>query len=401
MNLKRIILIATIALIASPGPPLRAQASLEPYQYVLALHRLQDQIVAGDKLAHEAQREMLVYMAGDFAKVRVADWQKKNNAEALLIYVLSGGHPGVVEKLLAIKNQPNLPDGVLAGALQFVMGNFGRAKKLLKSVNSQEMSVNAGSQIAIVKATLYAEDNYKESLRLLSLVRLWKPGTLLEEAALRRALSLAMENKEQELFLQWSSQYVRRFANSFYMPDFISKFSYYVTQLDFLTQPDLGAKVVHVLSFLNENQQASVYLTAARAAVVEGKNVQAAFMASKALELLKQMPTYSTRAKLYLAASQITTEKLSQSILLLTEVDRAILEKQDQKIYDTVALMIEIIQKKPSSLVSQSNETKMPDSMQRKLGESQNGQNYPINYPMVAKVRKLIKGANDLLEANK
>jgi len=397
VNLKRIILIAIIALVAGPRPPLLAQTSLEPYQYVLALHKLQDQIVAGDKLAHEAQREMLVYMAGDFAKVRVADWQKKKNAEALLIYILSGGHPGVVEKLLAIKNQPNMPDGALAGALEFVMGNFSRARKLLKPVDPEKMSINAGSQIAIIKATLIADKNHKESLRLLSLVRLWKPGTLLEEAALRRALALASAKKEQKLFLQWSSQYVRRFEKSFYLPDFISKFSFYVTQMDFSTQPDMVAKVARVLSHLSKTQQASVYLTVARAAVLDGKNIQAELMANRALKLLEERPIYSARAKLYLSASQITTEKLPQSIALLTEVDRSVLEKQDRKIYDTVALMIEIIQKKPSSLAGQSNETKMPDAMRRKLGESQNGQNYPI----VAKVRKLIKGANDLLEANK
>ena len=397
MSLIRIILIAAIALVASPRPPLLAQASLEPYQYVLALHKLQDQIVAGDKLAHQAQREMLIYMAGDFAKVRVADWQKKKNAEALLIYVLSGGHPAVVEKLLAIKNQPNLPEGVLAGALQFVMGNFGRARKLLKPVDPKEMSVNAGSQIAIIKATLFADENYKESLKLLSLVRLWKPGTLLEEAALRRALALAAAKKEQKLFLRWSSQYVRRFEKSFYLPDFISKFSFYVAKLDFSTQPDLVTKVSRVLSHLSKAQQASVYLTVARAGVLEGKNVQAEVMATKALKLLKERPNYLARAKLYLAASRITSEKLPRSISLLTEVDRTMLEKQDRKIYDTVALMIEIIQKKPPSLAGLSKETKMPDSMRRKLGESQNRQNYPI----VAKVRKLIKGANDLLEANK
>ena len=397
MKQMRITLIAiTILVFAGMKSPAGAGASLEPYKYTLALHKLQDQIIAGDKLAHEAQREMLVYMAGDFAKVKVSDWQKKNNAEALLIYILSGGHPAIVEKLLSIKNQPNLPDGALAGALEFVFGNFSAAKKLLKPVNPEDMSITAGSQIALVKATLYAKDDYKKAFNLLAKVRLWKPGTLLEEAALRRALSLAAEKKKPDLFLKWSSQYVRRFSKSFYLPDFMSKFSYYVTRLDFAAQPELTQKIVRVLDFLTENQQASIYLTVARAGVVEGKNVQAQFMARKALGLLKQMPSYSARAKLYLASSQVATKKRAEAIVLLSSVDRALLEKQDQKIYDAAGLMIAIIQKKPPSLAGQVKETAMTDTL-RKPGESQQGQTFPI----AAKVRKLIKNANDLLEANK
>ena len=376
--------------------PAGAKASLEPHQYTLALQKIQDQIVAGDKLAHEAQREMLVYMAGDFAKARVVDWQKKKNAEALLIYILSGGHPEVVEKLLTIKNQPNLPEGVLRGALEFVLGNFDEARRLLKPVKPEDLSINAGAQIALVKATLYADKDYKKSLKLLAKVRLWKPGTLLEEAALRRALALAATKKKQDLFLQWSSQYTRRFGNSFYLPDFISNFSYYAAKMDFAKQPHLSEKVTRILNPLKERQQASVYLTVARVAVIQGKKIQGEFMARKAMALLKQMPAYSARAKLYLAASLIATPKQSEAILHLSGVDRFLLDEKDQKIYDAAGLMIEIIQKKPPLLEHQVKESVMPDA-QRKLGESLPGQTPKI----VTRVKKLIKNANDLLEAGK
>ena len=397
MKLRQTAVIGMIALtMGATSSRASAETSLQPHQYTLALHRLQDQIVEGDKLAHAAQREMLVLMAGEFAKIRIADWQKKRNAEALLIYMLSGGNPDIVDELLSIKNKPNLPDGVLSGALEFVLGNYSQAKKLLKPIKADDMSINAGAQVALVKATLYAGEDPEKAFTLLAKIRLWKPGTLLEEAALRRAVALAGARKDRKRFLMWSSQYTRRFEKSFYVPDFIAKFSYYVTELDFSSKPERMKKVVHVLSHLSKIQQASVYLTVARAAVVSGNNKQAEFMARKAQELLKNRPGYSARAMLYLAASQVASKHQREAIALLTKIDKSLLETKDQKIYDTVRLMIEVIQKKPQQQAGQIKETAMADH-NRKPGERQGGQTSAV----VARVQKLIKNANKLLEANK
>ncbi len=370
-------------------------APLEPYQYVLALQRLQDQVVAGDQLAHKAQQEMLQYMAGNFSKVRTVDWQKQKNAEALLIYLLSGGNPVFVGKLLEIKNPPKLPDGVMAGALAFVMGDFGRAKTLLATASTKELSINARSQIALLKATIYAEKDYKKALRHLAEVRLWKPGTLLEEAALRRAVSLAGANGEITKFLRWSSQYVRRFENSFYLPDFVSSFSFYVTRLNLAGRPKFIKPVVNILNRLSREQQASIYLTVARAAVLEGNNQQAQFMATRAQLFLEKGTSYSAQAKLYSIASQITAVKPEKVTKALAEIDRSLLIEQDKKIFDTLVLMMTEVQKEPQVAMLEKANSDAPRT-QGKPWERQKEQVSPV----VAKAQKLIANAVKLLEEN-
>lgn len=368
-------------------------ASLEPYQYILPLQRLQDQIVSGDEQAHSARQKMLKYMADNFAKVRIIDWQKKRNAEALLIFLLSGGDPGIASRLAGIKNQPNLPKGALAGALAFVVGDFKQAQKLLDPVNAEAMSVNAGAQIALVKARLLSSSDHKKALDFLAKVRLWMPGTLLEEVALRRSLSLAIKHNDRKRFLMWSSQYTRRFSKSFYLPNFISQFSYYVARLDFSTQPKLPTEVGKILDPLSRNHQASVYLTVARAAVLNGKNAQAEFMARKALALLKDSPKYSARAMLYLAGSQIATKRRHEAIALLSKIDKKLLEIDDRKIFDAAGLMIEQIQRKPldQPLVMRK---KVKEGDRRKPGERYKEQSSPT----LIRAQKLVESVEKLLE---
>lgn len=383
-----------VALFALPVSTGAKAATLEPYQYVLALQRLQDQVVQGDVMAHKAQREMLLFMANDFKKVRVVDWQKKKNAEALLIYVLSGGNPELAEKLLEIKNQPALPDNLLAGAFAYVTGNYSEAKKLLSKSKLQGMSINVRSQVAIAQATLYAESDYKTALKYLAQVRLWKPGTLLEEAALRRSFSLAGAHGQKQKFLLWSSQYVRRFRHSFYLPDFISKFSFYVTKLNLAGDHDFANSVIDVIRHLKENQQASIYLTVARAAVLDGNNIQAKLMATKARTLLKKGTSYAARAELYFTASQVAKTAPEKIEKFLSKVERGLLTGQDQKIYDVVKMMLTEVRKKPqlSTVELDKNSQK---SQLLKLSKKQIEEVSPI----VSRARKLIDNANNLLEA--
>ncbi|VAV89093.1 hypothetical protein MNBD_ALPHA08-1570 [hydrothermal vent metagenome] len=394
-RLKRAAVVLTIFSICLVSARSVIGAPLEPYQYVLALQRLQDQVVAGDQLAHKAQQEMLQYMAGDFSKVRIVDWQKQKNAEALLIYLLSGGNPVFVGELLEIKNPPKLPDGVMAGALAFVMGDFGRAKTLLATASTKELSINARSQIALLKAAIYAEKDYKKALGYLAEVRLWKPGTLLEEAALRRAVSLAGANGEIEGFLRWSSQYVRRFEKSFYLPDFVSKFSFYMSKLNLAGRPKFIKPVVKILSQLSREQQASIYLTVARAAVLDGNNQQAQFMATQAQLFLEKGTSYSARAKLYFTASQVTAAKPEKITKSLTEIDRSLLIEQDKKIFDTLVLMMAEVQKEPQTENMTKENSGVP-RLQGKPGERQMEQVSPV----VAKAQELIASAVKLLGEN-
>ena len=313
---------------------------LVPMQYILALQKLQDQIVGGKGQAYEAQQKLLKLMAREFSQVKFVDWQKRSNAEALLIFLLSGGNPQIVGKLLKIKNEPKLPKNVLAGALAFVMGQKKQSQKLLENVDLDELGVNAGAQLALGKASVLAGGKPRKALKFLSYVRLLKPGTLLEEAALRRSIAIAGQIQKMALFIKFSTTYARRFPKSYFFSDFVSRFSYFVVALAPKKHRAFAEQVNQIVDRFSTRNKAAVSLTISRAATLEGKLHLAEFFGRKTLGYFRDSPTFVARAKTYLGAALVVTSKQSEGISLLDSVDRTQLAQKDQKILDSAFFII-------------------------------------------------------------
>ena len=365
--------------------------NLEPYNYILALQKLQDQIVHGNSQAHQAQREMLELMARDFSKVKNSVWQKRKNAEALLIFMLSGGNPKKIFELLKIKNRPNLPEGLLEGALAFVTGDRRKARELLEPLVLDEFNYNVAAQLAMVKAALHQGEKNDKSIELLNLVKLLKPGTLLEEAALRRSVAIAGEKGKKQLFLKLSSAYSRRFNRSYYVDDFITRFTYYVVRFangdhkQFLHQAGTIAK-----RFSRRNQ-AVIFLTIARAAILEGKLHLAEYAGQKAIGLVPDSPSFIARTRLYLGAANVVLEKLEEARHLLERIDSTRLDEQDRDILRTALMLLDNIEN-----------TNWPDVEDLEPGSKRKRQDNKLVYKTkaVARAEQLLVQANRLLEVN-
>ena len=370
-------------------------AKLAPFQYVLALQKLQDQIVVGKGQAFDAQQKLLQLMASEFSQSKYVSWQNRKNAEALLIFLLSGGNPQIIVKLLAVKNAPNLPENVLAGALAFVVGRKKQAQKLLENVKLNELGINAGAQLALVKASILARDKPREALKSLAFVRLLKPGTLLEEAALRRSVAIAGQIQEVDLFLRYSSIYARRFPKSHYISEFISRFSYFVVALASDTHGHFMEKVNEIVERLKTREKAVIYLTVSRAAMLEGKLHLAEYFGNKSLEYFHDSPTFVARAKTYLGAALVVTSKQSEGISLLESVDRTQLSPKDQKILDSSLLLVAQMQNTTS--LDENNTTKSAKTSERKLRESDNQHDKDL----MRKAEKLLAQTSQLLESAK
>ena len=335
---RTILVLLTLLLPFTVLPDGRAGAS-EPWRYLQALQALQDRVAHGDRKAYRAQVRLIAYLGREFAALPDETWKKRLNAEALFVYVLSGGNPTAATALLEHKEEIALPEGALEGAVAFVQGRNSVAWKHLQMVDGRDMSITAQAQRALVKASLRAAAEPLEALDLLARVRLLKPGTLMEEAALRRALFLAGGEGDVKTFMKLASAYIRRFRNSWYVSDFLRRFAWLLVRLDYGREPFLVERMEPLISMLTKRRQALLHAAVARTAILEGKRKLAVVAGRRALSIYPDTSRFAARVKTWIAAAEVVSPDPDEAVEMLKKVPPGELDERDRKLR-TAALVV-------------------------------------------------------------
>ncbi len=324
----------------------RADAS-EPWRYLQALQALQDRVAHGDRKAYRAQVRLIAYLGKEFAAMPDEMWKKRLNAEALFVYVLSGGNPAAAVDILKRKVEIALPEGALRGAVAFVQGRNGEAWKHLQTVDGEGMSIAAQAQLALVKASLRAAAEPLVALKLLARVRLLKPGTLMEEAALRRALFLAGGEGDVKTFMKLASAYIRRFRNSWYVSDFLRRFAWLLVRLDYGREPFLVERMEPLISKLTKRRRALLHAAVARAALLEGKRKLAIVAGRKALSAYPDAPRFAARVKTWIAAAEVVSPHPEAAVKTLEGISPELLDERDRSLRTAALVLARAIVEEP------------------------------------------------------
>jgi len=305
---------------------------LEAWRYLQALQVLQDRVATGDARAFRAQGRLIAHVGKVYGSLADDTWSKRRNAEALLVYVLSGGDPGPARALLRRKVGLALPKGALEGAVAYVEGRNGDAWRWLEKVDERRMSLVAEAQLSLVKAGLRAAADPRRALALLRRVRLLKPGTLMEEAALRRGLFLAGTDGDVDAVVRLASAYIRRFRKSWYATDFLRRLSWLLVRLDYGGKKRPIARLAPLIARLARRKQALLYAVVTREAVVAGKLALAKLAGRTALELGMKAPRYRARLRTWLAAADVVSADPSAALARLRKVPSELLDDRDRNL---------------------------------------------------------------------
>ncbi len=334
-----------LILLASRMP---AQAEdLAPWRYVQALQALQDKIAHGDARAYAAQRGLMAYMGRQFAAMPVGVWKQRRNAEALFVYLLSGGMPMAAGKLLKTGMMAALPAGALEGAVAFARGRNGLAWSHLAKLDDSGLSITARTQLALTRASLRAAADPDNALRLLDAVRLLKPGTLQEEAALRRSVFIAGSRGEAGRFRHLSSAYMRRFADSWYAAGFLRTFAGLLARLDAEERPFLTKRMLPVIRRLSARQRKLVFAASARTALLLGKPGLARAFVARAMPLAAQDERLLERLALWKAAADAASPSPQKAMKRLRALRADALPPPDRKLRVAALLIGEAIMREP------------------------------------------------------
>ncbi len=339
----------------------RPLAAPSPLQMVRTLHLMQDQIATGSTEAHVGQRGLLEVLNIRFMELTPEVWQDGKNVHAAVSFALSGGNPGILRRLLelgsSVVTENDRP--LVEGALAYVEGREEVAHNALMSMDPRVLPPTMGAQLALVQSALVVRKDPAKTDELLDFVRLQAPGTLLEEAALRRQVFVASQTNQVEKFHSLATDYLRRFRHSVYAGNFRQRLASASTRIDFGQEKSRFGGFVEMMKELEPEARRDLYLLAARASAEQGFTRSARLLAEKAQELVEGDMVSATRAKLYRAASMITSpEDLKAAAEDLRQLDRSLLAATDVALLDSAIAMAGHIQTMPGVPATLAEKTK-------------------------------------------
>ena len=252
---------------------------LAPYKMIRSLQYVQDTVAMGDHSAMEMQRFLLTTIDERLRTADSAIFDDPRNVDAALVYAMSGGNPDTLE-LLIKKDVAGHFDSRLTDALRAYLGGQGsQSVKSLAEILPEYKRSRVGPYLALVSANSVIRKDPALALTYFDWARLVAPGTIVEEAALRRSIYIASQSGWIDKSMVYANRYARRYLRSPYASQFADLFvKLAVDNFDHLKEED----ILEVLSFMDVPRQREVYLRMARLAAISGKNKLASLAAERA-----------------------------------------------------------------------------------------------------------------------
>jgi chemotaxis protein MotC len=333
-------------LLALASPALAGEGRTKPTPIVapptpfsdmmLDVQRLQARMAKGDRDAYEEQRAKMRAIGAAISTARPEAFAIKAERDAVVVYLLSGGQPKDIAKILERDEFPPAERNLLRGAAGYTGGRETEAEKLLPYDPRLE-SLRLGSQLAYAQSALITTTNPRKALDLLDLARLLAPGTLIEEAALRREILLVGDPRNPERVAFLARQYVERFGKSIYAGDFVHSLAATTIRFDLCaTLGDLG-KFSTLLELAPPEQARAFLLALARASALLGRFDVAAEAARQVVKTAAPGSTEEARGRLYDVISRLPNMTESDAKAAFAEIAPDKLSPADRALYAAAA----------------------------------------------------------------
>ncbi|MBC2771758.1 chemotaxis protein [Rhizobium sp. AQ_MP] len=327
-SIFRLLLSGAIVLsVASFGRAQSVDETLEPYRMLRSLQFVQDTVVRGDHSAAEMQRFMLSTID---ERLRTADskaFQDPRNVDAALIYAMSGGNPATLEFLVARDIDGNFDNRVSDALRKYLSGKGTLIAKSLGDIATEYRNEKIGPYLALVAGNVTLTRDPPAALKFYDWARLTAPGTIVEEAALRRSLAVAVDAKIVDKASLYANGYARRFLYSPYASQFADLFVRFVVEhYDVLKPEDIEA----TLGYMDTDRRREVYLRLAREAAIAGRKALATMAAEQAKLLSGTEEGADALARLYGTMVRVPTENVGDAMEALMQVPEEALSPRDR-----------------------------------------------------------------------
>lgn len=331
----------------SRAEPAEQSSRLQVYELVRSLAVLQNRVVSGDQRAHTSQRALLDHIAGVIKASPDADWQDPRNVRAVINFVLSGGDPKVVRPIIGKLAGGEEIAQIAEASVLYAEGQSREARKLFEKIEPRKLDRSLGGHIALVKGALLDGVDRAGAFANLSDARLLSPGTIIEEAALRRSIPIVGRMRNFDQFSYLLARYLRRFGASIYAPGLLPQVAVVIATHRFVNSEDRLARLERVIALSQPKLAQEFYLMLAQTGVAQGDTELVRFASERAAQLSEQSSVDGERAKLYGAAVMVASEQMDEGLARLMSIEKSRLERADAEVADAALLVATAVRQWP------------------------------------------------------
>ena len=265
-----------------------------------------------------------------FASVKLATWSDKRNTRALVAYLFSGGNAAAIDAAVPHNAVASESETLYSGALAYGLGQDDAARAKLLPIDAKTLPTGLGGHLALVQGTLVANTDRAKAIAFLDTARLLEPGTLVEEAALRKEMLLIGPTGDLDKFGLLARRYLNGFARSIYVDNFRQLFTRTAMQVGAEDRPDAAGRLSKLLDGLGKDERRRIYLVVAREAVLDGRIALAATVSEEAGRLAQHGDADEARAMVYFGAATIVGDRYDVGMKALNGAGADRLEPKDR-----------------------------------------------------------------------
>jgi chemotaxis protein MotC len=341
---------AVLAAVVLLGTAAAQASGLQPFQMTRSLQLAQDRIADGDHAALPMQRRLIEMIDERLRRADGSEFDDERNFNALLIYGMSGGNPSTFEAALSRLELEEGRRALAYGVRDYLVGNVAGARAAFQDVELDGLPPDLAAYTALVKGSVLAGTEPEKALEMLDHARLLSPGTLVEEAALRRSMPLHVASGDVDRFLLAASQYVRRFLRSPYASQYAQSFVAGTAQhYDRIDRRAIG----DILDWMSKDQAQTIYLRLARQAAIDGHDSMLAYASAKARKISGQSQDgEDVRSVLYSTIASVTSDTVDEVLHKLGQIDRDRLSSDDRALLDAARSIASEVVARPSDSAS-------------------------------------------------
>jgi len=339
--------ISVLGFALAAGPAQCQDAPRQPIDLVRSLRVLQDRVTHGDAAAHQSQKVLLGQLAEQFSRLEPDVWKDARNARAAVTFVLSGGDPRVLRKLLAVGPLPGMDDKLAQGALAYGEGRNEDAAELLAPINARALDAGMAGHVALIQSELVAKKDTRKAMAFLDEARLLSPGTLIEEAALRRQVAAVAAAGDFDRLQALSVRYLYRFPNSLYAGNFRREFAGLVVERAPADDAERLRRLEAELAALDAPDLREIYLSIAKEGLIKGRLGVTRFAAKNAVRLMGDDAVEGERARLYDTAASALTSGSQEGLAALERAAGAPLGEDDLELLAATRAVVDEIRRLP------------------------------------------------------
>lgn len=306
----------------------QSQDNLMPYAMLRSLQFVQDSVAMGDHSAAEMQRFLLQTIDERLKSAPSAIFKDPRNVDAALIYAMSGGNPATLELLVARDVDGNFDSRVADILRKYLSGKGTLVAQSIAAMVPEYRGKRIGAYLALIGGNVTIPRDPLAALGFYDIARLEAPGTIVEEAALRRSLAIAVEDGDAARGVDYAQRYARRFLHSPYA----SQFADLLVSLVVKRADSIGEEAIQeTFAMMDTERQKEAYLRLSRLAAISGKDSLARMAALKAKALSPSLPGEpEVQANLYESLSNIGTPDVVSAIETIGQIPEAQLSDRDR-----------------------------------------------------------------------